>query len=515
MAPPGRPADSVRMTEPSTQPRDLLNGRTLFRIGIALVVLSAVFLLRYSIEQGWLGPLARVALAGGAGVTMIGVGLVVASRRAVYGTMLQGGGSAVLFVTAYGAHALYDLSTTSEAFLQLVAVAAVTVALALRSRSEVLAGIGLLAAAAAPTLIEGRLAFGESGYAALVGAVSTALFLRLGWTRLQVTTGLALLASVAIDILPDLGPEPALASTLESALFVVWLMLVAIPIVGAATGLGGHHARVTLPVVSASVGTLVLYAGTRVIYGDITGRLAWASLALALAGVHVGFALALRHRDDTGEVQSTQTIPIVTMLGVATVEGLSGEWAYLGLALLALGMIHAGHKGPLSRLADAGHVIFVVGGVLWMSAIAMVGSPRSLTDVVPGLGIIVTAVVIGRRIRSSRDDDIAPLYLAGAYLAAVAWMAIEFPRLGDAGSAVVTAGWAVLGVGAIVAGRLGAGRLALGSGFATIGLALTKLFFVDLTEAPPLVRIGLFAGIGLLLLAGGYWLGDEDHTSAG
>jgi uncharacterized membrane protein len=48
----------------------------------------------------------------------------------------------------------------------------------------------------------------------------------------------------------------------------------------------------------------------------------------------------------------------------------------------------------------------------------------------------------------------------------------------------------------------------LGSGFATVGLAVGKLFLVDLAEASPLARIGLFAGVGILLVAGGYWLGD-------
>jgi uncharacterized membrane protein len=59
-----------------------------------------------------------------------------------------------------------------------------------------------------------------------------------------------------------------------------------------------------------------------------------------------------------------------------------------------------------------------------------------------------------------------------------------------------------------VVGRLLAVRPLLGAGFGTIGLSLGKLFFVDLAEATPLTRIGLFAGVGLLLVGGGYWLGD-------
>ena len=38
---------------------------------------------------------------------------------------------------------------------------------------------------------------------------------------------------------------------------------------------------------------------------------------------------------------------------------------------------------------------------------------------------------------------------------------------------------------------------------------MAKLFLVDHAEASPIARISLFAGIGVALLAVGYWLGDN------
>ncbi len=43
---------------------------------------------------------------------------------------------------------------------------------------------------------------------------------------------------------------------------------------------------------------------------------------------------------------------------------------------------------------------------------------------------------------------------------------------------------------------------------------MAKLFLVDLAEAPPIARISLFAGIGIALLAVGYWLGDDTGATA-
>ncbi len=88
-------------TRPS---QSLLTGRTLFRTGLALVILSVTFLLRYSIEQGWFGPLARVGLAAAAGAIMIGTGLALNQGRRLYANLLQGGGAAILYLTAFAAH---------------------------------------------------------------------------------------------------------------------------------------------------------------------------------------------------------------------------------------------------------------------------------------------------------------------------------------------------------------------------------------------------------------------------
>jgi uncharacterized membrane protein len=493
------------MTNTHSPKPAFLSGRTLFRLGLGLLVLSAVFFLRYSIEQGWLGPLARVALAGGVGLSMIGVGLTIHKRA--YGLMLQGAGAAVVFLTVYAAHDHYGLTSTTEAFVQLVAAATLTLVLAHRSRSELLAGLGLVGAAAAPTLIEGRMAvpWAEIGYIVLVGVVSTSLFFREGWIRMQVATGLALLTAVAIDVFPPADRTTALA--LESVLVVTWAMLVAVPLIGCL--IGGRLAHPSFAIVTSSVGSLGLYAGTRAIFFDSGTGILWTSFALSLAGLHLLAARELGRRPQSATVGAAQFVPVVTLALVATVEALTGDWVLVGSSVLALSLVVAGHHGAHRRLADAGHVLFLVTAVLGVGAAAIVtGDTRSLPQLVPGLVVLTTAATIGVVIRKTADHDLSTLYLIAAYFGALLWMAVEIPRLGSEGLAWVTAGWSVIGIAAIVTGRLTNRKNVLGSGFATIGLAVGKLFFVDLAEASPLTRIALFAGVGLVLVLGGYWLGD-------
>ncbi|MEX2278995.1 MAG: DUF2339 domain-containing protein [Acidimicrobiia bacterium] len=188
-------------TTPHSKP-NLLSGRTLFRAGLTLLLLATVFFLRYSIEQGWIGPVARVGLAAAAGSAMIGTGAAVARRRPAYGILLQGAGSAVLFVTGFAAHDHYGLTSETEGFIQLVAVATLTLVLAHRANSELLAGLGLGAAAAAPGIIAGQMAvpYTESVYLALIGAASTALFFRFGWWRAHAVAATVILSSTVLDI---------------------------------------------------------------------------------------------------------------------------------------------------------------------------------------------------------------------------------------------------------------------------------------------------------------------------
>ena len=94
-----------------------------------------------------------------------------------------------------------------------------------------------------------------------------------------------------------------------------------------------------------------------------------------------------------------------------------------------------------------------------------------------------------------------------SYWMAMAWIA-QFPAAADPGWA--TAGYAILGLGALVGGRLGSIRLLTIAGAGTIALAVGKLILVDLATAGPVIRIGLALGIGLALLVVGYWIGDAE-----
>ncbi|QIL89766.1 DUF2339 domain-containing protein [Microbulbifer sp. SH-1] len=197
-APPDEPAPpepvaaagSAARTEPSRAAVAVPAGDTFWErmqqnwmvwLGGACVALSGVFLARYGIEQGLLGPRVRVALG-----LITALALYVASevlRRRTGGShptfaALAGGGAITAFAAILSAVHLYQLFEPGPAFAMLALVALVTMWLA-RLHGPVLAGIGMLGAYSVPILVStgGGNVLGAMVYALII-TTSVLLLLR-------------------------------------------------------------------------------------------------------------------------------------------------------------------------------------------------------------------------------------------------------------------------------------------------------------------------------------------------
>ncbi len=502
------------------KPNDLLSGRTLFRLGLALVILSVTFLFRYSIQQGWFGPLARVGMAATAGAIMIGIGLTLSEQRRLYANLLQGGGSAVLYLTAFAAHRQYQLLDTTEAFVQLAAVATVTIVLALKARSELLAGIGLLGAATAPILVGGRLEVpgGDAAYLAVVGIAATVLLLRMRWLFSYVVAVASITVAVSLEVAWDLIDDLTALSSLPpttpdvvASIALAWVLLVGVPLYLAYGPDRGERISTALPAVTTSFGSPLVYAALYAAFSSDITRPGWALIAATGAVLHAlaGFGLQRRGRDVVARIQ---IIPAIVLGILAMSAGLTGDWILVGMAAIAAGAVIGGTRAGIRLLTDLGHAGMALTFIATAITSALVtGEVRTVGELLPAALVIVIIALTG--VALWMDDaetfDTEQVYFVSAFVGSIGWMLVEFPRLGENGLAAVTAGWAVLGLAAVIVAKVGGSRPILGLGFTTLGIAMAKLFLVDLAEASPVARISLFAGIGVALLAVGYWLGDN------
>ena len=270
-------------------------GNALTRIGVVVLFFGVAFLLRYFAEHFTVPielRLAGVALAGGA---LIGMGLRLASARPAYGLSLQGAGAGILYLTIYAALRLYAVLPAEIAIALLVAVAALTIWLALRADSQALAGLAIAGGFLAPLLTVTRGApLPLFGYFAVLNGAIFALAWRRAWRALNV------LGFVCTFVLGLFWGHRYYTSehfaTVEPFLALFFAFYVAIALLEARRG----ALEVKRPVDGLLVfGVPLAGFGLQVaIVQDFHHGAAWSALALAL--VYAVLFIALRKRAEPG-----------------------------------------------------------------------------------------------------------------------------------------------------------------------------------------------------------------------
>jgi uncharacterized membrane protein len=168
-------------------------------VGGLTLALGGFFLVRYSIEQGLLGPGVRVLLGGLFALALLAAGEWTRRKESLAAiqplpipnipAILTAAGTAVAFATVYAAYALYDFLVPATAFILLGMVALGTLAAALL-HGPALAGLGIAAAFATPILVSSERPdfWALYLYLAVVTAAAFGLARIRLWRWLAVTT---------------------------------------------------------------------------------------------------------------------------------------------------------------------------------------------------------------------------------------------------------------------------------------------------------------------------------------
>jgi uncharacterized membrane protein len=417
MEPAGRAsdADGMETKEPAVtvethQPSDMMSAKTMFRIGIALVLGAVAFFLRYSFEQGWIDPPVQLGMAAGAGLAMIVAGSQMVGRRILYGNLLQGAGGATLYLTAFAAQRRLDAVDLTTGFVLLVAVSAGVVGLALRRRSEMLAGTGLTGAIAAPVLIGGTItAFpGDSGYLMVVLAAAGALYLWRSWLWTFIATSAGVTAVLGLDVVVGLGGRGDPAG-LQLGLAGLWILVWGVSMIGAVRRPDDELRASVVPAVTSAAMPLAAYLGTVVVWGDALPAPARMAIALGMATAHGVALLWLRTTRVPALLVYAQTAPITVLAAMAWIEGLDGHAILLAFAVQAVVMIVTGVRRHVDVVAYLGHVLAIVTAGAWM---VMSFEPDGVFDMndVLSAAVVACAVVAAVLIRES-DEPRCPCRL--------------------------------------------------------------------------------------------------------
>jgi len=235
--------------------------------GIALA-LGGFFLVRYSIEQGWFGPSARILLGAILAIALIAAGEWTRRHEIKTGltglpaahipSILTAAGTAIAYATVYAAYALYGFIDAGAAFLLLGVVALATLAAALLHGPAV-AGLGLVGAYLTPLIVSTE----TPNYWALYLYLAVVTAASFGLARARLWRWLALVAVgfSLLWMLPGIGNIAAEVLTPHIVFVIACFVLAALLIVsGFLFGPEAQRGQIDF-VSSAALGAYLLGAG--------------------------------------------------------------------------------------------------------------------------------------------------------------------------------------------------------------------------------------------------------------
>ena len=122
------------------------------RVGLVVLFFGVAFLVKYAADHRMFPIELRLAAAGAAGIALLGLGWRLRHRRPDFARLIQGGAVGVLYLTLFAAARLYGLIPLSLAFGLMVALVALSGALAVLQNAAGLAAFGAAGGFLAPVL---------------------------------------------------------------------------------------------------------------------------------------------------------------------------------------------------------------------------------------------------------------------------------------------------------------------------------------------------------------------------
>ena len=200
MAPPDAAAAPQEPQRPLTPPRprkspkdktsleSALGQKGLLAIGIVVMIFGVGYFLKYTFDQGIIGPVGQVGLAYAWGMLLLAGGEL-ARRKGYrqYGLWVLAGGVASLYFATFAAYRIFEIMGMVPAFLLLVGATLLAIAMALRYDVLGLAFLGILGGFLTPLMLSTGQdnMFFLYGYLTVLnaGVLATAFFKR--WTGLS------------------------------------------------------------------------------------------------------------------------------------------------------------------------------------------------------------------------------------------------------------------------------------------------------------------------------------------
>ena len=319
----------------------LTSGNVPVKVGVVLSLFGMAFFIREAIDRELFNLPIEFRLAGVAafGLGLLLVGWRLRERRRVYALSLQGGGIAVLYLTAYAAFAQYGLIPAAAAFVFLLILTVAGGMLAVLQDARALAVLGIVGGFMAPMLVSS----GASEHVLLFSYYAILNIAVVGVAWFKAWRALTLLGFIFTFGIGSLwgyqGYQSEHFATTEPFLILFVLMYTLIPV------FFSHRQAPNLRgVVDGTLvfGTPIVGFGLQAsLVGDTEYGLAIS--AISLAALYVAVSTFIHHRAKHLRVMMEAFFGLgIVFLAIAVPLALDARWTSIAWALQGAAMVWLG-----------------------------------------------------------------------------------------------------------------------------------------------------------------------------
>ena len=367
-------------------------GNTVVRVGIVILFIGIAFLVRYVAQRVTVRIEFRLAAVAIVAVVLLVLGWRLRVKRAAYALVLQGGAIAILYLTVFAAFRLYALLPAAGTFALLVAIAALSAALAILQNSLTVALLGIAGGFLAPILAstgQGNHVFLFSYYAVLNAGILAIAWFR-AWRPLNVV-GFAFTFVIGIAW-GVLRYRQEFFWTTEPFLILFFLFYLAIAIL---------YAVRQAPNLTGYVDGTLIFGAPVIAFGIQSGllrdeRFQLAFSALALSALYIGLAWLLhQRRRETLRLLVESFLALgVAFLTLAIPLALDGHWSAASWAFEGAALVWIGCRQGRKLARASGALLQVGAGIIFWkdSGLAPEALPILNSTYLGGLMISVASV---------------------------------------------------------------------------------------------------------------------------
>jgi len=506
--PPPPPAVSpapIKAEAPLTLTPDMLasrpaarNGNWLGVVAVICFVLAAGFIIKLSIDSGWLTPGRQLGLAAVFGLGLIGAGFGLMRSDREYASLLPGAGVIVLYLTAFAAHRVYSFITFETAISMTSLISGLCVWLYTEIREDLYPVTAAIGSYFAPVILLG----GTETFTVYYFLICSLAYAIISiWVKSRTLTVISAYLAIMMTALIGLSlKQDHLVAGMLALNFVVFSAGTYLYTRQTEAPLTERESWSFLPVL------MFFYAMEYYYINRIQPGMA-PYLSLAFAGVLLGLYLSAKKWYAEGSLGSQPMIlAFITVVCfhsfyIELLPELARPWLFVAIALLFvfLPLNLGGGKSPY-RIPALGLLAVVVIEYVSMVSHLLINSDFTWLPVSLGALASLWVLISFRGEEMDQHNQYGPL-LGAAHLLAV----LGFYRLTkDAGSLEVSISWLVYAAVVIAYAYTRRDETMAKSAMFVLAFAACKALLYDAASAPTVVRIVCLLLTGAALYGSGF-----------